>query len=48
VAISGNDLVFTLTSATPGTVDLYWTVSDGSLNAQCLVDGSNEPPPDNG
>jgi hypothetical protein len=28
--------VFTLTSATPGTVYLYWTVSDGSLSAQLL------------
>jgi len=41
-------LVFTLTSATPGTVYLYWTVSDGSLSAQCLSDATNEPPPENG
>jgi hypothetical protein len=41
-------LVFTLTSTTPGTVVLYWTVSDGSLSAQCQSYASNVPPPDNG
>ncbi len=46
--ISGNDLVFTLTSSTPGTVYLYWTISDGSLSAQCVAWGTNELPPDNG
>jgi hypothetical protein len=33
-------LVFTLTSATPGTVVLYWTISDGSLSAHA----SRTPP----
>jgi hypothetical protein len=47
-AISGNDLVFTLTSSTPGETYLYWTISDGSLTAQCVAYGSNAPPPDNG
>lgn len=46
--VGDQELEFTLTSSTRGTVYLYWTVSDGSLTAQCLVDGSNEPPPDNG
>jgi hypothetical protein len=47
--VPGDDvLVFTLTSATPGTVVLYWTISDGSLTAQCQSYASNEPPPDNG
>ena len=41
-------LTFTLTSSTPGTVDLLWTVSDGSLQAQCGSFASNVPPPDNG
>jgi hypothetical protein len=49
VRIAGDhELEFTLTSDTPGTVYLYWTVSDGSLTAQCSATGSNEPPPDNG
>ncbi len=48
VAISGNDLVFTLTSSTPGTVTLYWTISDGTLTAQCQSYASNVPPPNNG
>jgi hypothetical protein len=41
-------IVFTLTSSTPVTVSLYWTVSDGSLQAQCGSFASNVPPPDNG
>lgn len=41
-------LTLTLTSSTPGTVDLLWTVSDGSLTAQCGSFASNVPPPDNG
>jgi len=41
-------LVFTRTSPDPGTVYLYWTVSDGSLSAQCVSDASDVPPPDNG
>jgi hypothetical protein len=41
-------LKFTLTSSTPGTVDLLWTVSDGSLQAQCGSYASNVPPPPNG
>jgi hypothetical protein len=41
-------LKFTLTSSTPGTVDLFWTVSDGSLTAQCVSRASNVPPPPNG
>ena len=49
VRIAGqHELEFTLTSSTRGTVYLYWTVSDGSLTAQCLSTGSNEEPPDNG
>jgi hypothetical protein len=46
--ISGNDLVFTLTSSTPGETYIYWTISDGSLTAQCVSYGSNAPPPENG
>jgi hypothetical protein len=41
-------LTFTLTSSAPGTVDLLWTVSDGSLQAQCGSFASNVPPPPNG
>jgi hypothetical protein len=49
VRVAGDhELEFTLTSSTPGTVYLYWTVSDGSLTAQCSATGSNEEPPDNG
>ena len=49
VRIAGQrELEFTLTSSTPGTVYLRWTVSDGSLTAQCSATGSNEEPPDNG
>ena len=49
VRIAGqHELGFTLTSSTRGTVYLYWTVSDGSLTAQCVSSGSNEEPPDNG
>jgi hypothetical protein len=49
VRIAGqHELEFTLTSSTRGTVYLYWTVSDGSLTAQCVSTGSNEEPPDNG
>jgi hypothetical protein len=43
-----HELEFTLTSSTPGTVYLYWTVTDGSLTAQCNATGSNEEPPENG
>lgn len=49
VAISGDVLVFTLTSSATGSVDLYWTVSDSAgLTAQCQALASNVPPPDNG
>jgi hypothetical protein len=49
VRVAGqHELEFTLTSSTPGTVYLYWTISDGSLTAQCSATGSNEEPPDNG
>ncbi|TDO29858.1 hypothetical protein EV643_14325 [Kribbella sp. VKM Ac-2527] len=41
-------LVFTRTSPEPGTVFLYWTVSDGSSSAQCGSHASDEPPPENG
>jgi hypothetical protein len=41
-------LSFKLTSSTPGSVYLYWTVSDGSLTAQCLANASNVPPPPGG
>jgi hypothetical protein len=46
--VGDHQLEFTLTSSTPGTVYLYWTVSDGSLTAQCSATGSNEEPPENG
>jgi hypothetical protein len=49
VRVAGDhELEFTLTSSTPGTVYLYWTISDGSLTAQCTATGSNEEPPENG
>jgi hypothetical protein len=50
VRIAGDhELEFTLTSSTPGTVYLYWTVSDGSLSStECAAWGSNEEPPGNG
>jgi hypothetical protein len=49
VRVAGDhELEFTLTSSEPGTVYLYWTVSDGSLTAQCSATGSNEEPPENG
>ena len=41
-------LTFKLTSSATGSVALYWTVSDGSLTAQCQADASNVPPPNNG
>jgi hypothetical protein len=41
-------LSFKLTSSTPGTVYLYWNVSDGSLIAQCTASASNVPAPPNG
>ena len=41
-------LSFKLTTSTPGSVFLYWTVSDGSLNAQCQANASNVPPPPGG
>jgi hypothetical protein len=34
VAISVNDLVFTRTNPSPGSVTLYWTISDGTLTAR--------------
>jgi len=46
--VGDQELEFTLTSSTRGTVYLYWTVSDGSLSTACSVWGSNEPPPDKG
>lgn len=46
--VPGDDvLVFTRTENT-GTASLYWTVSDGSLSAQCSAYASNVPPPENG
>jgi len=39
---------FTLTSSTPGVVNLQWAVSDGSLQAACGSFASNVPPPDIG
>jgi len=39
---------FTLTSSTPGVVNLQWAVSDGSLQAGCGSFASNVPPPDIG
>lgn len=46
--VPGDDvLVFTRTENV-GTASLYWTVSDGSLSAQCSAYASNVPPPDNG
>jgi hypothetical protein len=41
-------LAFTRTSAATGSVYLYWTVSDGSLSAQCVAQASDVPPPPNG
>jgi hypothetical protein len=41
-------LSFKLTSSTPGSVFLYWTISDGSLDAQCQASASNVPPPPGG
>jgi hypothetical protein len=46
--ISGNDIEFTLTSDEPGETWIYWTISDGSLTAQCTAYGSNAPLPENG
>jgi hypothetical protein len=37
-------LKFTLTGSQTGSVFLYWTVSDGSLEAQCSADASSVPP----
>ncbi len=49
VRVAGDhELEFTLKTSTPGTVWLYWTISDGSLTTHCFVYGSNEEPPDNG
>ena len=48
VAISGNDLLFTLTKATPGTTTIFWTISDGTLSAQCTATASNAQPPPGG
>jgi hypothetical protein len=45
---NGTRLVFTRTNAGPGTAEVYWTVSDGSLTAQCQAHTSNMPDPDNG
>lgn len=39
-------LVFTRTSTTRLSVYLYWNVSDGSLEAQCLAIGQDQPPSD--
>lgn len=41
-------LVFTRASSTRGSVTLYWTVSDGSLSAQCQAYGNDSPPPPGG
>lgn len=38
-------LRFTLTSTAPGTVELNWTVSDGSLENGCVAFASNVPGP---
>ena len=48
VAISGNDVLFTRTKATTGTATIFWTISDGTLSAQCTATGSNAPPPPGG
>ena len=48
VKISGNDLVFTRTSSSPGATTIYWTISDGTLQAQCQASASAFPPPPNG
>jgi hypothetical protein len=48
VAIAGNDLVFTRTKAVTGTVTLFWTITDGTLSAQCQASASNLPPPPSG
>lgn len=48
VAISGNDVLFTRTSGSTGTATIFWTISDGTLSAQCTATGSNAPPPPGG
>ncbi|MFY1636779.1 hypothetical protein ACN27F_26470 [Solwaraspora sp. WMMB335] len=37
-------LIFTRTSGSRGSAHLYWTVSDGSLDAQCTASGYDLPP----
>lgn len=47
--ITNDDVLrFRRTNAAPGTVYLYWTVSDGSLSAQCVSTATDVPPEDNG
>jgi hypothetical protein len=46
--ISGNDILFTRTNANTGTTTIFWTVSDGTLTAQCTASGTNAPPPPGG
>ncbi|MFV2109625.1 hypothetical protein [Micromonospora sp. LOL_015] len=45
-AATTNDdvLIFTRTSGSRGAAHLYWTVSDGTLNAQCVATGYDLPP----
>ncbi len=47
VVISDGQLVFTRTGTTSMSVYLYWTVTDGTLQAQCQAIGW-APPPNNG
>ncbi|MDG4764383.1 hypothetical protein O7632_09745 [Solwaraspora sp. WMMD406] len=43
--ISHDDvLIFTRTSSGQGSAHLYWTVSDGSLSAQCVASGYHLAP----
>jgi hypothetical protein len=46
--ISGNDILFTRTSTNTGTTTIFWTISDGTLTAQCTASGTNAPPPPGG
>ena len=48
VTISGNDVLFTRTNSSTGTATIFWTISDGTLSAQCTATGSNAPPPPGG
>jgi hypothetical protein len=46
--ISGNDVLFKRTNTNTGTATIFWTISDGTLTAQCTATGTNAPPPPGG